>query len=340
MTGASLRVLHLVGSGRSAFFADLSQVYAREVFAPPGTEASYACVEPGGAWRLGGSLDALGPARPCAEALAALPEVDVVVPHMFDAPGMVAFRALFEDVLGIPVVGPTPATNALSMAKGWTASVLREAGVCVPEGRTMPQGAAPPDMALPLVVKPDRGDNSVGLALVRDPANLARALQDAWNADPGEPPAARVESFIPGRELRLCVVETVDGPIVPAVMEYPLEPDAPIRTVTEKLQLKGGRVEGQSTRARPTLPAALSPAQRRACEVAALAAHRALGARDYSLFDLRLEAGTDRPVFLEAGLFWAFARNSMVSRMLEASGRSAEADALWLWRRAALRRGC
>jgi len=52
---------------------------------------------------------------------------------------------------------------------------------------------------------------------------------------------------------------------------------------------------------------------------AARRCHVALGCRDYSLFDFRIDAA-GRPWFLEAGLYCSFARKSVVVMMAEAAG--------------------
>ncbi len=52
---------------------------------------------------------------------------------------------------------------------------------------------------------------------------------------------------------------------------------------------------------------------------AARRCHRALGCRDYSLFDFRIDPG-GQPWFLEAGLYCSFARTSVISVMAAAAG--------------------
>lgn len=51
----------------------------------------------------------------------------------------------------------------------------------------------------------------------------------------------------------------------------------------------------------------------------ARAAHRALGCRDYSLFDFRVDPAGD-PWFLEASLYCSFARTSVLAVMARAGG--------------------
>ena len=52
----------------------------------------------------------------------------------------------------------------------------------------------------------------------------------------------------------------------------------------------------------------------------AIIAHKAIGARDYSLFDFRIDNRTNEIIFLEAGLFWSFSKTSIISKMLFSGG--------------------
>ena len=52
---------------------------------------------------------------------------------------------------------------------------------------------------------------------------------------------------------------------------------------------------------------------------AARRCHDALGCRDYSLFDFRIDPG-GQPWFLEAGLYCSFARTSVIAVMAAAAG--------------------
>ena len=330
-----MRVLHIAGSGESAFFHDLSLLYARDVLRPEGVEADFVVVEPGGGWRFGDSLGNLGDSVSAADAIARIASAppDLAVPHLFDPVGMTTYRGLFEDVLGIPVVGSRPETTAVAARKSWTNAVLARAGLGVPEGVVHRAGEPLPDLPCPLVVKPDTGDNSEGLSLVRERGGLAAAVELARTVDAD----VLVERFVPGREVRLCVVEMAGELVVPAIMEYPLDPASPVRAAGDKLHVEGGRVVDQTRKAeaKPVMPAKLMPDLRERLVDAARRAHRALGCRHYSLWDLRVREGTDEIVFLEAGLFWAFSEISMVSRMLAADGHNVTDVVGRLWRDAA-----
>ena len=335
---AALSVLHLVGSAEDDFHAELSALYAREVLSPEGTRARFARVEPGGRWRFGDHLDALGEAvdAPAALARIAGDRPDLVVPHMFCASGMTTYRALMEDVLGLPVVGSRAATCAVAADKPWTRGVLAAAGVEVARGAVLAPGDAAPDLGFPVVVKPASVDNSMGLSFVASAAGMEAALDAAFAQDG----RILVETYIPGREIRLCVVETEDGPVVPATMEYPVSAERPVREVADKLDIaEDGTPRAQTVRAtaKPTVPAELAPELRARLEATALAAHRALDCRDYSLWDVRVRDGDEAVVVLEAGLFWAFSEISMISAMLAADGHLVEDVVGAMWRRAAAR---
>ena len=336
-----LTVLQLAGSAESEFFRDLSLLYARDVIVPDGVTSIWAVVEPGdpskghsgGMWRFGRSLDRLGAPLAVGDALMAMPDADLVVPHMFCPSGMSSYRALFEDILGIPVVGSPACVTSVCTDKAKTRAIVAAAGLHVPEGRLLRWGDALPDMACPLIVKPNSTDNSVGLSLVRERAQLPAALEAAFAHDR----EVLVEAFIPGREIRMCVIDGPDGLFVPAMMEYPMSAESPIREVADKLDTDaGGRVLSQTTKpgAAAICPADLEAPLREALTHAAITAHKALGARHYSLYDFRVHEDTDTPYFLEAGLFWAFSRISMISRMLDADGADVPATIDVLWRRA------
>ncbi len=333
MSGQTLSVIHLFGASTSAFHHDLSRLYAEAVIRPEGTVHAFVEVRPDGGWRIGPEIDALGPAMGVTEAMRHLPPADLVVPHMFCPAGMTSYRALFEDLLGVPVVGAPADVAGLAMRKGWTRDVLAAAGLAVPEGGPVRDGVLPADLPLPCVVKPDREDNSRGLSIVRDRAEAPAAIAAA--AEFGDVIAER---FVPGREVRVGVIERAGALHVPALIEYPVDADTPVRAVGDKLDLSdAGTPLAKTDRAaaQPTCPAEIAPGLAAEIAAAARSAHRALGARHYSLFDIRIEAGTDRPVILEAGLFWSFSRLSAITEMLVADGENVPHIIGTLWRDAA-----
>lgn len=324
-------VLHLAGSASSPFYSDLSLVYATAGLRPDAFDHKVAVVEPGGRWRLGTTLEDLAAAVGAPTALAELEGgVDLVVPYMFDLSGMTSFRSLFEDVLGVPVVGSVAAVTSVAANKALTKSILGEAGVPVPASYT-----ADSVDEFPVIVKPATEDNSRGLSLVRTVDQLEPAVAEAESFDD----TVMIEQYIEGREIRVAVIETDDGLVSPAMLEYAVSDENPVRSVDAKLALDdGGNPTGLSAGPIPAIcPAPIEPELRDRLSDLAAAAHVALGCRDYSLFDVRVDRSGE-PYFLEAGLFWTFGEPSIITRMIRGGGREPQPIIEALWRRAAARR--
>ncbi|MDJ0737405.1 MAG: D-alanine--D-alanine ligase [Nostocaceae cyanobacterium] len=332
---AQLRVLHLAGSLVSDFYYNLSIIYAKEVVQPVGVNSYYAVINPDGLWQLGASLDSLSEKMPPQEAIAQLPGVDVVVPHMFCFPGMTSFRAFFEDILGLPVVGSPSYCTALATNKAQTRSVVSASGVRVAKAQQIRQGDRV-TMEPPFIVKPNSEDNSLGITLVWDETQIAEALRVGFEYDR----TLLIEDYIPGRELRVGVIEREGKLSVLPMIEYLCTKEHPIRTVHDKLELQSDGMPSQQPQkpaVKPVCPASVTPELFDKLADAAKRAHIALGCRDYSLYDFRVHAETNEPYLLEAGLFWSFGKISMISRMLLADGQNLEDVALELWNRAANR---
>ena len=137
-----------------------------------------------------------------------------------------------------------------------------------------------------------------------------------------------VEEYVElGREVRCAVLEIGGELVCLPLEEYSVDRDTkPIRGYADKL--RRGSAEGPGATGDLALVAKdaehawiVDPADPVTERVwaAARASHRALGCRDYSLFDFRIdEAG--RPWFLEAGLYCSFAEKSVITVMANSAG--------------------
>ena len=321
----ALRVLHLVGSAVSTFFCDLSRLYARDCLLatedPDRYEPVIAYVTPGGQWRfpddLGTTAIARAPVLSAAQAVTQIASlgIDVMVPQMFCLPGMTSYRALFH-LLDIPYVGNPPDVMALAGHKARAKAVVASAGVPVPRGEIVGPGERPA-LAPPAVVKPIDGDNSLGVTFVRDRSGFDGAVASAC----AHSDAALVEQYIElGREVRCGIVVRGGELVCLPLEEYRVDDRRPIRHADDKLARdRDGEltlVAKERTRAwilddDDPITAEVWDAARRC--------HLALGCRDYSLFDFRVDPD-GRPWFLEAGLYCSFARQSVISMMAAAAG--------------------
>lgn len=334
-TISQLRVLHLAGSRVSEFYYKLSMLYVKEAVQPVGVSSYYVIVHPDGLWQLGISLDQLSEKMSLQDMISQLPSVDVVVPHMFCSLGMTSFRTFFEDILGLPVVGSRFNCTSLATNKDQTRSVVSASGVRVAKAQRLRQGDTL-TMKPPFIVKPNSEDNSLGVTLVKNEEQIAEALRVGFEFDD----TLLIEDYIPGRELRVAVIE-LDGELyVPPTIEYLLSEKQPIRTVSDKLELNPDGTpiqQNKNTASRRACPADVTPELFEKLADAAKKAHIALGCRDYSLYDFRVHAETNEPYLIEAGLFWSFSNISVISLLLKVDGHNVEDVALELWNRAAQR---
>ncbi|MEL6818574.1 MAG: D-alanine--D-alanine ligase [Pseudomonadota bacterium] len=313
-------VLHLAGSNSSDFYVSQSISFAEETVIQAGTSNIFGVAYPDGTWRLGSDLENLGSALTLPQFLERLPPIDIVVPYMFCRAGMTAFRSLFEDILKIPVFGPTASSNSISMDKHHTRELVSANGVRVPNGLLLRSKSEADQyaFAFPKIVKPNCEDNSLGLSLVHDEAHLDHALDQAFAYDS----EVLIEDYIAGREVRVAVVETEDGIFVPSIKEYLVNEQHPIRHSDDKISfdIHGKALEEPVAGYIATqCPASLDNEVRDELVDFSRKAHLALGCRHYSLFDFRIETATGRAFFLEAGLFWTIGPNSIITQMLTAS---------------------
>lgn len=325
-------MLHLTGSAVSDFYADLSRLYAADCLSATADPSRYdfhvAFVHPGGRWCFPTGLDhaeiAAAPTMPVGEAVEHLRGlgIDVAVPQMFCLPGMTTYRSLL-DLLGIPFVGNRPETMALGAHKARARAVVAAAGVPVPAGEVLRAGQAP-TLRPPVVVKPVEADNSHGISLVAgrdDPASYDAALATAFEVA-GEGGEVLVEDYVAlGREVRCGVLER-DGELVCLPLEeYAVdEVSKPIRDAADKITRRddGDLQLMAKDPSRAWIVGRDDPLTDHVHELARRC-HRALGCRDYSLFDFRVDA-SGQAWFLEAGLYCSFARQSVVAVMAQAAG--------------------
>lgn len=174
--------------------------------------------------------------------------------------------------------------------KSVTRALLREAGVAVPEGRTI-RSADEPLHALPypLFLKPAQEDASHGIDLgsvVHDEA-AARARVASLLARFGG--AVIAEAWIDGRELNVSILDdgTTLQVLPPAEIDFSAFPAGAPRVLTYAAKWDESSDEYRGS---PSVAATLDDALRARVEATALAAFRALGLRGYGRVDLRVDA--------------------------------------------------
>ena len=119
-------------------------------------------------------------------------------------------QALF-DIEGIRYTGSGYLGSAVAMRKDLAKTLMREAGITVPDGFAVCRGeTVPPFPGYPCVVKPCSGGSSVGVSIVRDEAEYDAALRLAFLYEP----IVLVERYIRGRELTVGVFAGKAMPVI------------------------------------------------------------------------------------------------------------------------------
>ena len=252
-----------------------------------------------------------------ADLLAAVSDArpDLVWPLLHGATGEDGSVRDVIELLGLPYLGTGPRASRLAWSKPIAKTVVAQAGLATPDFVTLPQslfrelgaarvlGAVLARFGLPLVVKPSHGGSALGVTLVRDAADLPRAMVNAFAyAD-----SALIERAITGRELAVSVIVDAGGPralpAVEIVTDGPYDYDA---------RYNPGRTEYFT-------PARLTGTEAKEVAAVAVAAHLALGLRHISRTDLILDAA-GVPQFLEVNVAPGMTETSLFPQAALAGG--------------------
>lgn len=199
------------------------------------------------------------------------------------------------DLLGIEYTGSDATTLALSLDKALAKRVVRQSGVPTAEFFVMlnAREPLPESLSYPVVVKPNAEGSSKGISQACVARNedelraLARDLIERYHQ------GALVEAFLPGREFTVGLLGQNDEPRVLPAMEIVFLDQSiahPVYTFAHKIEA--------DTNIRYESPAKLEPELAEEIAHVARAAYRALGCRDVSRVDVRLDAN-GRACFIE-----------------------------------------
>jgi D-alanine-D-alanine ligase len=207
---------------------------------------------------------------------------------------------------GIPYTGARSASSRIAFDKNLAKARFIAAGVPTPRSEILDLSEGPklPTIPVPFVVKPPREGSSVGVTIVRDPAQAAAAIAEAakFSTD------LLIEEFIEGKELTVAILDDAALPIVH------IAPRDGFYDMANKYPWLGGG-KGSDYHC----PAELDPETTAAVQAAALAAHRSLGIEVYSRVDVLLDA-QNRPYVLEANTIPGMTETSLLPKSAAAAG--------------------
>ena len=184
----------------------------------------------------------------------------------------------FLDLLGLPYQGAGVLGSALAMDKNLAKTLYRLHDLPVaawemarPEDRRDPARILD-RLRLPLVIKPVRQGSSIGMSIVREPRQLAPALETAFLHDT----EVMVEEYIQGREITVGVLGNRELEPLPVVEIIP----------DRRFEFFDYDAKYQPGASREICPAEIEPRLRDTAWQYALTAHRALQLRGYSRTDM------------------------------------------------------
>ncbi len=208
---------------------------------------------------------------------------------------------------GIPYTGSDPEASRRAMNKIEAKKILKENGIPTPDYREIdshaPEDAArsaAADLSYPVVVKPVCEGSTLGVTIVREKKDLAKAAEVALAYGEG----AFLEVYVPGRELTVSVLGEEPLPVVEVC------PAREFYDFTAKYKDNGTEYTTDIDLPRHVLEKVSDTAS---------ASHRALGCRDVSRVDMRLTMEME-PSVLEINTIPGMTRTSLLPKAAEAAG--------------------
>ncbi len=242
--------------------------------------------------------------------LATLPEVtgaDCVFIALHGGQGEDGTVQALLDMAGVRYTGSGHLASALAMDKHLSKVLMRSAGVATANWMMAPApGSEPlhPDdvgraLDWPVVVKPSKQGSTVGLSIVRQPANLQAAITDAFRFDD----EVMIERFVPGQELTV------------GILGRDVLPTIEIKPVKELYDYECKYTPGMAEE----FVAKLSPEIESMLADQALRAFSALKLRGYARIDFRLDP-SGQPWCLEANTLPGMTPTSLIPQAAAAAG--------------------
>jgi len=212
-------------------------------------------------------------------------EIDVVFLSLHGGAGEDGRIQAMLDLAGLRYTGSNHIASAAAMDKDLSKRLFRAANVPTADWLMAPASADEVGRAIgfPVVVKPNKQGSTVGLSVVREPGQLAAAIELAQRYDD----EVMIEKFVAGREFTVGILAGVALPVGEIIA--PRE----VFDYQSKYQVGG---------AREVFPAEIPAAEAATLRAHALAAHRALKLGAYSRVDFRRDSD---------GGFWCLEANSL-----------------------------
>ena len=248
--------------------------------------------------------DMRGRATGLATAAFSIQDVDVVFLALHGGAGEDGRIQAMLDLAGLAYTGSNHIASAAAMDKDLSKRLFRSVGVPTANWMMAPAKADDVSKQLkwPVIVKPNKQGSTVGLSVVREPVQLAGAIERARVFDN----EVMIEQFIPGREFTVGVLEGKALPVGEII------PPGEVFDYQSKYQAGG---------AREVFPADLPASEAQVLQKYAVLAHNVLKLGVYSRIDFRRDP--DGNVWcLEANSLPGMTATSLLPQAAKAAGIS------------------
>ena len=236
--------------------------------------------------------------------LRALPKADVLFLALHGGQGEDGTLQALLDLTGVPYTGSGHLASALAMDKDLSKQLFRVAGVPTADWLMAPVTPEQVDGALgfPVIVKPSKQGSTVGLNIVRAPAGLQAAVDEAFEHDD----EVMIEQFIAGRELTVGILG---------------DQALPVGEIIPKHEIYDYECKYTPGMAVEEFPAKLTAEQTSTVQDLALRAFKALKLTGYARVDFRMS--TDGMFYcLEANTLPGMTQTSLIPQAAAAAGIS------------------
>jgi D-alanine-D-alanine ligase len=243
-----------------------------------------------------------GRAATLSPAAFSIQDVDVVFLALHGGAGEDGRIQAMLDLAGLAYTGSNHIASAAAMDKDMSKRLFRSVGVPTANWMMAPAKAdeVNKQLAWPVIVKPNKQGSTVGLSVVRNPAQLASAIERARAFDS----EVMIEQFVPGREFTVGVLEGKALPVGEII--------APGEVFDYQSKYQAGG-------AREVFPADIPTSEAQVMQRYAVLAHNVLKLGVYSRVDFRRDP--DGNVWcLEANSLPGMTATSLLPQAAKAAG--------------------
>ena len=245
-----------------------------------------------------------GRAATLSPAAFSIQDVDVVFLALHGGAGEDGRIQAMLDLAGLAYTGSNHIASAAAMDKDMSKRLFRSVGVPTANWMMAPASADEVSRQLtwPVIVKPNKQGSTVGLSVVREPSQLASAIERARAFDS----EVMIEQFVPGREF---TVGVLDGKALP------------VGEIIVPGEVFDYQSKYQAGGAREVFPADIPASEAQVMQRYAVLAHNVLKLGVYSRVDFRRDPGGN-VWCLEANSLPGMTATSLLPQAAKAAGMS------------------